>query len=256
MADELRLTEPRGQSAGAGVEWIGAGWRLFARAPLMWIIAMLVVFVISIVVCFIPFLGQLAIQIAQPVFIAGFMVACRSLETGGEFELEHVFAGFRRNFANLAVLGLIFLAAFIALLLVFAAFAGFGLVTAFMAGDKDNLVPALMASGMSIFMGTMVMLALMVPVLMAYWFAPALVMLNGVTPVDAMKASFRGCLRNIVPFIVYGFVMFVLCVVAMIPFGLGMLVWLPLAMASTYAAYRRIFTEDALPSEPAMAQAA
>jgi uncharacterized membrane protein len=32
--------------------------------------------------------------------------------------------------------------------------------------------------------------------------------------------------------------------VAIIPFGLGMLVWVPLAIASTYVAYRQIFTED------------
>ena len=254
--DGLRLTEPRGESIGAGVEWIGEGWKLFARAPLMWIIGMLVVFVLMVVVNFVPIIGMLASQIFQPVFAAGFVVACRSLETGGEFELEHVFAGFKRNLSSLVIVGLILMAGFIVLFLVFAVFAGFGLITAFLTGNPDNMLPALMASGTSMALGGLVMLALMVPLIMAYWFAPALVMMHDMAPVAAMKASFSGCLRNILPFIVYGVVMFILCVIAMIPFGLGLLVWLPLMIASTYAAYRRIFTEDEITAEPAMVQAA
>jgi len=129
--EELRLVEPRGLTAGAGVDWIGEGWRLFAKAPLMWVISILVLVVLAVVVNIIPIIGGLAFQLLQPVFAAGFIVACRSIETGGEFELEHLFAGFKRNFANLLVVGLILVAGGIALLLVFAVFAGFGLVTAF-----------------------------------------------------------------------------------------------------------------------------
>ena len=39
-------------------------------------------------------------------------------------------------------------------------------------------------------------------------------------------------------------VMLVLCIVASIPLGLGLLAWIPLSFTSTYAAYRDIFTED------------
>ena len=61
------------------------------------------------------------------------------------------------------------------------------------------------------------------------------------------KASFLACIRNFVPFIVYGLIMMVAAVVAMIPFGLGMLVWMPVAITSTYVAYRRIFTSSLAP---------
>jgi len=71
-----------------------------------------------------------------------------------------------------------------------------------------------------------------------------------------MKESFRGCLKNIIPFIIYGLVMFLAACVALIPFGLGMLVWIPVAVASNYVGYRRIFTEESMPAEPAMARAA
>jgi uncharacterized membrane protein len=100
------------------------------------------------------------------------------------------------------------------------------------------------------------MLALFVPVMAAYWFAPALVMMHDMPPVDAMKASFFGCFRNFVPFLLYGLVMFVGAIVAVIPFGLGMLVWVPVAIASSYVGYRQIFTEEAAaaPARPAMVQ--
>jgi uncharacterized membrane protein len=101
-----------------------------------------------------------------------------------------------------------------------------------------------MASGTSILVGILVMLLLMVPLLAAYWFAPALIVLNNLGPVAAMKASFSGCLRNILSFLVYSILMLLLAILAVIPLGLGMLVWLPLAITSTYASYRAIFTEE------------
>ena len=41
---------------------------------------------------------------------------------------------------------------------------------------------------------------------MLNWFAPALVALRGATAVEAMKLSFFSCLRNWVPFLVYGLI--------------------------------------------------
>jgi uncharacterized membrane protein len=254
--EDLRLVEPRGNPAGAGMDWIGEGWRLFSRAPLMWIISIFVMLVIAIVVGIVPLIGSLAMQVAQPVFLAGYMVACRSLETGGDFELEHLFAGFKKNFSSLLIVGLIFLACSIALFLVFAVFAGFGILMAYLNGGMDDVYPALIASGMSMALGGLVVLALSVPLMMLYWFAPALVMLHDMAPWAAMKASFSGCLKNIIPFLVYGFVMLVLCVVALIPIFLGLLVWVPVLVASTYAAYRSIYTEQPESAEPAIAKAA
>jgi uncharacterized membrane protein len=89
----------------------------------------------------------------------------------------------------------------------------------------------------------------------AYWFAPALVMLHDMPPIEAMKASFFACFRNFVPFLVYSLVMGFTLFIAILPFGLGLLVWVPVAIASTYAAYRQIFTEDeaaAAPPRPVM----
>ena len=247
--DELKLVLPgKSVSAGAGATWIGAGWKLFAKAPLMWIVALLILMVIAVVVSFVPIIGSLAFQIATPVFYGGLIVACRSLERGGDFELEHIFAGFKTQLANLAVIGGVFLAGMLLIFGVFALFVGFGIVGAMISGNTEDIMPALASSGFAILLGSLVMLALMIPLLMAYWFAPALVIMHGVGAVPAMKASFGACLRNFIPFLVYGIIMMVLVILAMIPLGLGLLVWIPVSFTSTYAAYRDIFTEDTSPT--------
>jgi uncharacterized membrane protein len=242
----LQLVLPgKTEAPGDGWTWVAEGWKLFARAPLMWIVAIVIVFVLAIVVGIVPFVGSLAFQIVQPVIAGGFVVACRSLETGGEFELEHLFAGFSRRFGPLAIVGLIFLAGWIAIMLVAALFVGFSLMGAFVTGDPEVVMRSVTDSWLAILLAVLVSLGLMVPLLATYWFAPALVMIHDLKPVEAMKASFFACFRNFVPFVVYGLVTFVALIVAIIPFGLGLLVWIPLAITSTYVAYRRIFTETA-----------
>jgi uncharacterized membrane protein len=256
LDEGLRLVVPgKGLPAGQGWDWIAQGWKIFARSPLMWIISLVILFVIAIVLAFVPFIGSLAFQALQAVFAGGFMLACRHIERGGEFELEHLFAGFSKRFVPLLIVGLIFMAAGLALLLLFFLVAGVSLLPAFLSGDSDALGAALMGSAMLMMVGGLVMMAVMVPIMAAYWFAPALVMLHDMPPIEAMKASFFACFRNFVPFLVYSLVMGFTLFIAILPFGLGLLVWVPVAIASTYAAYRQIFTEDeaaAAPPRPVM----
>lgn len=254
MDEGLRLVVPgRSLGAGAGWDWIVAGWKLFARAPVMWIIAIVVLFIVALLLNFIPLLGSIVYQLLQAVFAAGFVAACRSLERGGEFELEHLFAGFTRRFVSLLIVGLLTLLGWVVILLVFAMFVGFSILGAALTGSQEMMLEAMLASTGMLLLGALVAMLLALPLLAAYWFAPALVLMHDMAPVEAMKASFGASFRNIVPFLVYGIVMLVLAILAVIPFGLGMLVWLPLMIASTYAAYRQIFTEDAEAPLPARA---
>jgi uncharacterized membrane protein len=250
---ELKLALPgRSCPAGDGWKWIADGWKLFARAPVMWIISIVIIFVVALCMSLIPIIGSIGFQLLNPAIAAGFVVACRVLERGGDFELEHLFAGFKNNFGSLVVIGLIVVAAGVVMLLIFGAFVGFSILTAFLTGDVNNMVNAVVGSALMLMLGTLIVLALLVPLMMAYWFAPALVILHGMQPVDAMKASFVGCLRNVVPFLVYGVIMTIFSMLATIPIFLGFLVWVPVTIASTYAAYRDIFTETVAAPVPAV----
>jgi uncharacterized membrane protein len=95
--------------------------------------------------------------------------------------------------------------------------------------------------GLGLLLGTLVFLALIVPVLMATWFAPALVLFDRLAAIDAMKLSFGGCLRNLVPFLLYGVIGCGLLIVAAIPLGLGLLILSPVLIASVYTSYCDIF---------------
>ena len=76
---------------------------------------------------------------------------------------------------------------------------------------------------------------------MAMWFSPALVTLQGHGAVRAVAESFKGCVRNIAPFLLYGVILFVLAAIATVPAGLGWIVLGPVIVGSVYSAYREIF---------------
>ena len=59
--------------------------------------------------------------------------------------------------------------------------------------------------------------------------------------IESMKQSFSGCLKNIVPFLVYGVVFLVLGVLASLPIFLGWLVLGPMLSASVYTSYKDIY---------------
>lgn len=87
----------------------------------------------------------------------------------------------------------------------------------------------------------LIVLGAMLPLIMAYWFAPALVLFHDMKALDAMRLSFSACLRNVLPFLIYGVISAVLLVLAMIPLGLGLLVMIPTMTASLYISYKDIF---------------
>ena len=53
--------------AGRGWGWIVEGWRLFARAPGVWIVILLIYFGINFVLSLIPLIGGLAYLLLSPV---------------------------------------------------------------------------------------------------------------------------------------------------------------------------------------------
>ncbi len=84
---------------------------------------------------------------------------------------------------------------------------------------------------------------LAIPLLMAYWFAPALVVFRNEEPMTAMKTSFNACLVNMMPMFVYSLLGLVFAIAATIPLLLGWLVLAPVFAASVYASYKDIFPE-------------
>ena len=219
--------------------WIREGWKYFRKQAALWVLLTVIFGALLSALNFVPGIGSLASVLLVPVLVAGLISGCQAIDRGGELELAHLFAGFRRNTGQLVLVGLIGFALTFAVMLPAVVLMG---PTAFMASMGACGV---MMMGMAGLVGILIGLALFVPVNMAVLFAPALVMLQGQSAPRAIAESFRGCLKNIVPFLIYGVVLFVLAVLASIPFGLGWLVLMPVVFGSIYAAYRDIYTTAA-----------
>lgn len=229
---------PGGQSrpASHGWSWIAEGWELFKRQPGMWIGIVLIAFVIFVAAAMIPVVGGLATTLFGPVFAGGVMIGCKALDTGGELELGHLFAGFKERTGTLVGVGALYLAAVVVVMLVVGLMMGVGF-GAMMGGDPQ----AMAAMGVTMLLAMLVMFALLLPAVMAIWLAAPLVVFHEHGAVEAMKGSFSGCLKNILPFLVYSVVMMVLAFFATLPLALGWLALGPVFAASVYTSYRDIY---------------
>lgn len=223
--------------AGQGIEWLKEGWQLFLRNPGVWIAISVIALIIFVVLGFIPLLGQLAANLLAPVFGAGLLVGCRALAQGEELKIEHLFAGFQQQTGSLVLLGVLAVVANVVIFIVSFAIFGGSAATGTIVGHAAGASMALGGFLLAVLVG----LALTIPLAMALWFAPALVVFRNQPPIEAAKASFRACLANLLPFLVYGVLLFVIAIVAALPFGLGFIVLVPVAAGSVYAAYVDIF---------------
>lgn len=225
--------------AGQGWAWITGGFDLFKGKPGAWILIVVVLGALFFAMALVPLLGSLATVVVYPIFAGGIMLGCHAQRQSGTIEVGHVFAGFRNRAGDLLVVGVISLVAWIVVMIPVMLIIGSSVFFGMMQGNPE----AMASFGMNFLLAWLVALALSIPVYMALWFAPALVVLRETAPVEALKQSFRGCLKNIVPFLIYGVVMLVLGVIAVIPIGLGLLVLLPVLMGSVYVAYEDIYFE-------------
>lgn len=240
--EEGGMTGPHGVPAGHGWQWIAGAWGYFKQSPLAWIGAVVVWIVLMMLTSLVPLLGPLALNLLTPVITAGFMLGAQEQRLGGSFEFRHLFAGFSANPGSLILVGLFYLVGIVAVMVVVGMMVG-GAAFAMMARAQGGADPEMAAAMMQgpVLIALLVAMALMIPLIMAYWFAPALVALENVSPFAAMGMSFRACLKNILPFFVYSLIVMVLMIVAMIPLGLGMLVMAPVMLAAMYVSYRDIF---------------
>ena len=244
------VVHPRSVDAGRGAAWWSEGWRLFKPAVGVWILIVVIGFGIQLVLAFIPVLGGIASQLLFPVLMGGLMLGCRAIDRGEPLTIAHLFAGFGPRAGSLLIVALIYLAAAIAIFLLIIAllFVFFGAALLSHLWDAQGSMSSPEAWGgvaLVFLVACLLFLLLYLPLVMALWFAPALVVLQGMEPWQAMKLSFAGCIKNIVPFLIYGVVWIGLAIVATIPLLLGWLVLGPVTIASIYASYCDIFEQPA-----------
>ncbi|MEW5787418.1 MAG: BPSS1780 family membrane protein [Pseudomonadota bacterium] len=237
----ITLTRP---PAAVGLAWIKAGWNLFKQAPVPWTGMTALVFLVLMLLGVIPVLGGLAVHVLSPFVVAGFLAAARGSERGEPVNFTFLAAGWHEGRQALLTMGVVYM---LGTLLVFS------LVGWLTGGDLAALVAqvqnpaeltpeearaitdkALPALGLGAL--------LFAPLLMATWFSPGLVLFERFPAGQALWWSLWACAVNWRPILVYSLVLGLAGMVAlMIPLGLGLLVFVPWTLTSTYAAYQDIF---------------
>lgn len=242
--------EIRVVAASRGWNWIVDGFRLFRREPLAWILLVATVAVLLIVSMILQPVGTLIGSLLSPVLLAGLMTACRVAERGEEPEISHLFSAFPTHAAPLVTIGGVHLVGNIIAVGVVYMVAGGDAVNAVISSSRGD--PAALAAVRELLFGMAVGTVVFIPVIMAVWFAPLLVVFHGLKPVAAMWWSFTACWRNPSAFLVYGAATLLLWFLASIPLMLGLIVLLPVLACSIYTSFTDLF--GALPEPPENAE--
>jgi uncharacterized membrane protein len=224
--------------AARGVAWLVAAFELFRRAPLAWIglsagwIA--ITFALLILV---PF-GIVIANLLQPAFSASFAITAWRASAGESVRPSDLFSGFRRNMGALLKVGGVLLAAELVISVVMVLL-GFPVFKSSTEGEitmtdyagvvRDNLW--IVAVG----------LVLNALVRGALWFAAPLISLQGMGAMQAMRWSLYAAIANLGTMAVYGATLFVCFFLGAIPWALGLIVVVPVAVISTFVSYREVF---------------
>ena len=219
-------------------QWLVDGFKIFWKNPLMWFVLFAIYLLIIVPVSLVPGVGGVAATLLAPIFSAGLMWGCKAISENQDLEINHLFAGFKHNTKQLVLTGAIYMLGLLAIALLVSMTVDKTVMSAVVAGQ--TLTPE---QASSVMLPLLFALLLLMPLLMAYWFAPVLVGLNGLSAADAMKLSFKASLRNMLPMLAYSVIIVGLMIVAIIPFGLGLLIVIPTMMTSLYTSYQDIFVE-------------
>lgn len=233
---------PYGRSlpAGRGAAWIGDAWKLLRARPGMWAAALVLLFVAYIVLSMIPVVNIFQ-QLLLPFAYAGIALAADQQRRTGTFELDTLLGGFRKQPVSLLAVGGTVILAGIVFLMVLAIFIGAEIFRMMMSGGTPDISIFLSAR---FWLAFLVGLALMIPVGIATYLAPQLIVLHDQPALTAMKMSLIGCSKNLLPGLVFGLLAFVLIIVSMIPFFLGLLITIPIMVLTNYTVYRDIFVDE------------
>lgn len=240
------LPEPRSCDAANGINWLSQAFTMFKVNWLLWIGMAVVFLVIIAAASALPIIGIL-INVMIFVFIGGIVKGCAVQAEGGDLRFEHLFAAFKTHLVPLCILGLLYLLGMIIAMVPLMLVVG-GMVVSMLMGDVAAVSQGMATmSIIGIIFAYLISFALMIPLLMAIWFSPALIVLHDIEPILAMKKSFKACLANILPMFVYGLVvMIVMPIVIIFTLGLGMLVVMPVLMLTYYTSYRDVWSSQPL----------
>ena len=191
--------------AGTGLQWVRLGVKTFFRQPLalsgLFFMFMAVVSVLSAV----PLAGLPLALLLVPAGTAGLMSATREADAGRfpmPVQLLAAFRAGRERRRDMLALGAIYVIALLVLVMLAALFASAEPVD-LTPPDSPEAAEALMTQALAD-PGLWLAMLLYLPLLMAFWHAPALVLWHGTSPAKSLFFSLMACWRNKAAMLVFG----------------------------------------------------
>jgi uncharacterized membrane protein len=223
----------------SGARWIAAGFGLFRLKPLVWVALAAAWLVIALALMAVPTLGQLVLYLLTPALGAGLLLGCQALEQGDDLRIGHLFAGIRSHPAPLVTIGGVYLVGNVLIFGAFMLLGGGKIIAAALERAADPTGPP-----PDVPTDPLLAVLLLLPLFMAVIFAPALVVFRGVAPLEAMKMSFLACGKNLLTILIFAVLSALLALLAMLPYGLGTLIWIPVYAGAVYRGYQELFGSE------------
>ena len=242
-----------------GSLWLRDAFRMLSARRTQWLSLLLLYYLVLGVIDLVPYLGQVVAPLLKPVLSVGFLAAAWSQERGGTPQLSQLFDGFRSNLWALMPLGVAFVVG-ITLAILGTALIDDGKLVDALSG-KSRIDDTLMADP-EVQLAMLFGVVLSLPVLLALWFAPALVVFQDCGAAQALRTSLAAAWANWRPLTMYGLLVFfyggvlpgifttliTLVAPTSLAFGISIVVLLPYLFLfvatlhiSDYVSYRDIF---------------
>lgn len=180
-----------------GWHWLRDGLKLFASAPLTWMLLVLSYWLVIALVGVLPLIGAFIGVVLMPAFGASFMNIGRTAERGTIATPLLLFSGLRTRQIDMLLLGGVYLVACILVLSTTSLVDG---------GEFAQFLVAGRAPTTRDLNGPLVAALAYTPVMLAFWFAPALVMWHNMSAAKGLFYSFFAAWRNWRAMFVYGVV--------------------------------------------------
>lgn len=187
--------------AAAGWRWIGAGFMIFRRNPPLLSMLVMAYWFTVIFLNILPIIGAVVASLLIPGLSVGLMQAARNLERGQPIGLPTLYGSLRENTRTLVGLGALYLCCTVGIVGVSALFDGGDLVRYMLSGNR---LEEAAVEDADLTLSALVVLALLVPLMMAYWFAPMLAAWHRLSIGKSLFFSFVACWMNWRPFLTYG----------------------------------------------------
>ena len=190
--------------ARTGIDWVKSGIRVFWRQPLAMAALFFMTMAAMSIASLVPLIGPaLALALLPAATLVMMVAAAEALE--GRFPTPAVMLKALRTgrdrLRDLAVLGALYAAGFLAVMALSALFDGGQFAMVYMGGEPMTRE---IAEDPRFQTAMWVSLVLYLPLSLLFWHAPGLVHWHGVPPVKSLFFSIVACVRNMGAFTLFG----------------------------------------------------